>query len=100
MLQHFEKPLDIADYAYLTGRSISTFQRDFKSKFASSPKQWLIEKRLQKAAQLLKQTSASVTEIALKVGYDNVSHFIKAFNKKYGNSPKQYQIDSRKNTLL
>nr|WP_299767038.1 AraC family transcriptional regulator [uncultured Dokdonia sp.] len=100
MLQNFEKPLDIVDYAYLTGRSLSTFQRDFKSTFHTSPKKWLIEKRMQEASQLLRTTSDSVTNIAYQVGYENVSHFIKAFHKLFGSSPKQYQIQNRKNTLI
>ncbi len=100
MLKNYMKPLDIADYAYLTGRSISTFQRDFKSKFNLSPKKWLIEKRMEHACELLCKTPRSVTDISISVGYDNVSHFIKAFHKKYGNSPKQYQIENRKNSTI
>ncbi|MBQ0734381.1 helix-turn-helix domain-containing protein [Aquimarina celericrescens] len=100
MLQNFDKPLDIEDYAYLTGRSISTFRRDFKSKFNISPKKWLIEKRLEKAALLLKEKSDSITSIALQVGYENTSHFIKAFQKQFKTSPKQFQITYRKEILL
>ncbi len=100
MLQNFDKPLDIEDYAYLTGRSISTFRRDFKSKFNISPKKWLIEKRLEKAASLLKEKSDSITSIALQVGYENTSHFIKAFQKQFNTSPKQFQITYRKEILL
>ncbi len=100
MSQNFDKPLDIEDYAYLTGRSISTFRRDFKSKFGISPKKWLIEKRLEKATLLLKEKSDSVTNIALQVGYENTSHFIKAFHKKCGISPKQFQINYRKNIMI
>ncbi len=100
MSQNFAKPLDIEDYAYLTGRSISTFRRDFKSKFGISPKKWLIEKRLEKAATLLKEKSDSITNIALQVGYENTSHFIKAFQKKFNTSPKQFQIGHRKNMMI
>jgi len=45
MDSNFSKPLAIEDYAYLTGRSISTFRRDFIEQFGISPKQWLIDKR-------------------------------------------------------
>ncbi|GAA4273052.1 AraC family transcriptional regulator [Aquimarina gracilis] len=100
MSQNFAKPLDIEDYAYLTGRSISTFRRDFTSKFGISPKKWLIEKRLEKAATLLKEKSDSVTSIALQVGYENTSHFIKAFQKRFNTSPKQFQIKFRKQITL
>ena len=100
MEEHFDKPLDIEDYAYLTGRSISTFQRDFKHRFHISPKKWLIQKRLDKAAFLLRTTSNSVNGITVEVGYENTSHFIKAFHKNFGISPKQYQIQHRKNALI
>lgn len=100
MEEHFDKPLDIEDYAYLTGRSISTFQRDFKRRFHISPKKWLIHKRLQKAADLLREKSISVNEIKAEAGYENTSHFIKAFRKKFGISPKQFQIRHRKDILI
>ncbi|TSE07815.1 MULTISPECIES: helix-turn-helix domain-containing protein [Aquimarina] len=100
MEENFDKPLDIEDYAYLTGRSISTFRRDFKSKFDISPKKWLIKKRLKKASFLLKEKSDSVTSIALQVGYENTSHFIKAFHKEFHISPKQFQINHRKDMLI
>ncbi len=95
MEEHFDKPLDIEDYAYLTGRSVSTFQRDFKRKYQTSPKKWLIGKRLEKAAELFKTSAYSVTLTMQNVGYQNTSHFIKAFHKKFGISPKQYQIKHR-----
>lgn len=95
MEENFAKPLDIEDYAYLTGRSISTFRRDFKLRYGISPKKWLIEQRLKRAAQLLQQSPDSITEIALQSGYENIPHFIKAFRKKYASSPKQYQIQHR-----
>ena len=95
MEENFEKPLDVEDYAYLTGRSVSTFRRDFMTRFGVSPKKWLIDQRLAKASELLKGSSASISEIALKSGYGDTPHFIKAFQKKFETSPKQYQIKHR-----
>lgn len=100
MEENFDKPLDIDDYAYLTGRSVSTFRRDFKSKFNISPKKWLIRQRLEKASLLLKEKDDSVTSVAIQVGYENTSHFIKAFQKEFNISPKQFQITHRKNILI
>ncbi|GAA0711608.1 AraC family transcriptional regulator [Aquimarina litoralis] len=100
MGDNYDKPLDIEDYAYLTGRSISTFRRDFKSKFGVSPKKWLVQRRMEKAALLLKDTPSSVTAIAQQVGYENTSHFIKIFQNKFSLSPKQFQIKYRKDILL
>jgi AraC-like DNA-binding protein len=81
--------LSVQDFAELTGRSLSSFSRDFKRQFGMTPHQWLIEARLERAMELIRDTQMTVTEVALEIGYDNVSHFIKAFKTKYGQTPKQ-----------
>lgn len=97
MLLNYDKPLSIEDYAFLAGRSISTFRRDFKRQFNTSPKNWLIKKRLQKAENLLLSTHLTINQISLEAGYDNTSHFISAFGKQFGISPKQFLIQNRMN---
>jgi len=86
---NFLKNLNIDDYALLTGRSKSTFMREFKKLYATTPNQWLIEKRLSKGHEMLINTNINVTDIAFEVGYENVSHFIKAYKKRYKTTPKQ-----------
>lgn len=100
MNANFSKPLSIEDYAYLTGRSLSSFRRDFIEQFGISPKQWLIEKRLEKAQELLTRNHTSVSNVALETGYENISHFVKAFHKRYGISPKQFLLKKRKEVLV
>ena len=100
MNSNFDKPLSIEDYAYLTGRSISTFSRDFKRQFGCAPKQWLIDRRLEKAIEIFKAGNSSVTQTAFEVGYENLSHFIKVFRKRYGLSPKQYILQNRKELVV
>jgi AraC family transcriptional regulator, exoenzyme S synthesis regulatory protein ExsA len=100
MEANFHKPLSIEDYAYLTGRSLSSFRRDFISQFGISPKQWLIEKRLDRAQQLLSNNHTTVTDVAAEIGYDNISHFVKAFHKRYGIPPKQFLMQRRKEVLV
>lgn len=97
---NFSKPLDISDYAYLTGRSLSSFRRDFISLFGISPKQWLIETRLEKARSLLSNHHTTISQVALEAGYEDTSHFIKVFHKKYGISPKQFLLQLRKGVLV
>jgi len=80
--------LKVSDYATLTGRSDSSFNRDFKRLFGTTPKKWLITKRLRKSHELLKNTHLNVTQVAMEVGYDNVSHFIEAYKEMYGATPK------------
>ncbi len=100
MNTNFSKPLAIEDYAYLTGRSISTFRRDFMVQFGVSPKQWLIDKRLDKAKLLLTNGDTSVSQVAVETGYENVSHFVKAFHKRFGTPPKQFLMKQRKEVLV
>ena len=99
MEKNFDKPLKMEDYAYLTGRSISTFRRDFKSYYDMTPQKWLKEKRLDKALNIIKNKEISVTELAYEVGYENISYFIKEFKTKVGQSPKQYILSLNRNNL-
>jgi len=99
METNFDKPLKIEDYAYLTGRSLSTFRRDFKAYYDSTPQKWLKEKRLDKAIHILTKKEISVTQLAYQVGYENISYFIKEFKSKFGLSPKQYLLSKHKNFL-
>lgn len=96
MEKNFAKPLKIEDYAYLTGRSMSTFRRDFKSHFQMTPQKWLKNQRMEKAIKLLNSEDLSVSNLAFEVGYENVSYFIKEFKIKTGLSPKQYALQRKK----
>ena len=101
MERNFDKPLNVDDYAYLTGRSPSSFYRDFKRIYKTSPQKWIIQKRLSKAKELLKEDfSTTVTQTAFDAGYEDLSHFIKAFKKEYGISPKQFQMELRKSISI
>jgi AraC-like DNA-binding protein len=80
--------LSVGDLAHLSGRSVSSINRDFKAIYQVTAKQWLLDNRLSKAKDLLETESHSVTDVAMMVGYSNVSHFIKSFKCKYGVTPK------------
>jgi AraC-like DNA-binding protein len=81
--------LSIDDLAHISGRSLSTLNRDFKAIYRMTAKQWLLNNRLSKAKKLLESGSHSVTDVAMMVGYSNVSHFIKSFKTKYGVTPNE-----------
>lgn len=81
--------LSVNDLSNLSGRSLSSFNRDFKAIYNMPPKRWLQERRLIHTRKLLMESDLSVTEVAVQVGYDNVSHFIKLFKNKYKVTPKQ-----------
>ena len=89
MKEHQNHNLRVSDFAALSGRSVASFNRDFKRQFGVTPNQWLMEARLEKAHALIQETSLSVTEVALEVGYTSTSHFIKSFKARYGVTPRQ-----------
>jgi len=81
--------LKVEDYASLSGRSASTFVRDFKKAYNTTPSQWIIDRRVARAHRMLIEQNLSVGDAALEAGYDSVSHFIKAYRRKFGVTPHQ-----------
>ncbi len=79
--------LSMEDMAYYTGRSLSTFKRDFKKYTDLTPEKWLIRRRLEAARELIRSTDRKVSEICFDVGFKNLSHFSKAYKKAYGVAP-------------
>jgi len=96
MKNNYLKNLKVEDYALLTGRSKSTFIREFKKLYNNTPNQWLIEQRLEKAHQILANSNSNfnITDTAFEVGYENVSHFISAYKKRFNVTPKQSKKDN------
>lgn len=92
MEHNYLKPLGVEDYAYLTGRSVSSFRRDFRAFFGTTPNKWLRERRLRQAVALVEGGARNVTELSYAVGYDNVSYFIREFRRLTGFSPKQFML--------
>lgn len=90
MENHFNSGLNVEDFALLSGRSLSSFQRDFKRTFGTSPARWIRERKLQRAAELL-EGNQDVTTVALEIGFENISHFIRLFKQEFGASPAEYR---------
>jgi len=81
----FNMPLE--KLGYLTGRSLSTFNRDFKRLFNTTPQKWLTKKRLELAYYQLTEKRKKPIEIYLEVGFEDLSHFSFAFKKQFGIAP-------------
>jgi AraC-like DNA-binding protein len=88
--------LSLAEYARLCHRSLSSFKREFQAAFAEPPGKWLLRKRLDYSATLLRNSRQSVTEIAFDTGFQDVSHFSRVFKHRFGVPPVAY----RSNYLL
>jgi AraC family transcriptional regulator, exoenzyme S synthesis regulatory protein ExsA len=79
----------IEKFGYLTGRSLTTFKRDFKKTFNTTPQKWLTEKRLELARYQLTEKRRKPIDVYYEVGFENLSHFSYAFKKRFGQSPTE-----------
>jgi AraC-like DNA-binding protein len=81
----FNMPLE--KFGYLTGRSLTSFKRDFKKAFNMTPQKWLTQKRLQLAHYELAEKKRKPVDVCFETGFENLSHFSYAFKKYYGYTP-------------
>jgi AraC-like DNA-binding protein len=88
--RYFE-PLDVDDLARSAGLSRAHFSREFRRAFGESPHAYLLTRRLERAAALLRNTDRSVADICLSVGLRSVGSFTTSFTRTYGVSPTVYR---------
>lgn len=88
--RYFE-PLSVADLARATGLSTAHFSREFTKAFGESPHRYLLTRRLERAAALLRTTDWSVARICCDVGLSGVGSFTTSFGRMYGKSPTAYR---------
>jgi AraC-like DNA-binding protein len=84
MNRHFSYNIPLAQFAKLTGRSLSTFKRDFMKIFSVTPEKWLQKQRLNMAHFLISQKHKKPSDVYLEVGFENLSHFSTVFKKEFG----------------
>ena len=88
--RYFE-PLDVDDLAAAAGLSRAHFSREFRRAFGDSPHAYLLTRRLERAAALLRNTDRGVAEICLDVGLRSVGSFTTSFSRAFGASPTAYR---------
>jgi AraC-like DNA-binding protein len=88
--RYFE-PLDVDDLARAAGLSRAHFSREFRSAFGESPHAYLLTRRLERAAALLRTTDRSVADISFSVGLQSVGSFTTSFTRTYGVPPTAYR---------
>jgi AraC-like DNA-binding protein len=88
--RYFER-LDVDDLAGAAGLSRAHFSREFRRAFGESPHAYLLTRRLERAAALLRTTDRSVADICLSVGLQSIGSFTTSFSRTYGVSPTAYR---------
>jgi AraC-like DNA-binding protein len=87
----YGEPLEVDDLARAAGLSKAHFSREFRRTFGESPYVYLLTRRLERAAALLRNTDHSVAEICLEVGLQGIGSFTTSFKRMYGMTPTAYR---------
>ena len=90
---HIFEDLSLDDLAVLCGQSLSSFKRSFQNIFQMSPAKYIKERRLEKAARLLKGKEYSISEIAYQCAFSDLGHLSKSFRTHYNCSPSEYRTN-------
>jgi AraC-like DNA-binding protein len=87
----YAEPLGVDDMAAAAGLSRAHFSREFKDAFGTSPHAYLLTRRLERAAALLRVTDRSVAEVCMDVGLQSVGSFTTSFKRMFGQTPTAYR---------
>jgi AraC-like DNA-binding protein len=87
----YRDPLDVVALAQAARLSPAHFSREFRRAFGETPHQYLLTRRLERAAALLRSTDYSVADICFTVGLSSVGSFTTSFGKVFGRTPTAYR---------
>jgi len=87
----YSEPLDVDDLADAAGLSRAHFSREFRRAFGESPHSYLLTRRMERAAALLRNTDHSVADVCLSVGLQSIGSFTTSFKRTYGVTPTAYR---------
>lgn len=87
----YRDPLDVSELARAARLSPAHFSREFRRAFGSTPHQYLLTRRLERAAELLRNTDHPVAEICFDVGLRSLGSFTSSFSRAFGCSPTAYR---------
>lgn len=91
MEANFRYNLSLENFAELCHRSLPSFKRDFKKHYHEPPGRWLLKKRLEYSAVLLRAGDMNISQIMFECGFEDLSHFSRAFKDRFGLSPTQFR---------
>jgi transcriptional regulator of acetoin/glycerol metabolism len=92
---HIGKSVDLATLAAVAGLSLYHFARAFKQSAGVTPHQYLVQRRVEQAQEMLARTELSLSEIALATGFSDQSHFARHFRQMLGMTPSQFRWSQR-----
>jgi AraC-like DNA-binding protein len=87
--------MSLHQLAVLSGRSLSSFRRDFLAIYNMPPSQWIRQKRLEKAQELLLNTTMTITDICYTLGFENIAHFSRLFKSQFGYPPSGFRLQTQ-----
>jgi AraC-like DNA-binding protein len=87
----YAEPLGVDDLADAAGLSRAHFSREFRAAFGESPHSYLLTRRMERAATMLRTTDRSVADICFSVGLTSVGSFTSSFKRTYGVTPTAYR---------
>jgi AraC-like DNA-binding protein len=87
----YSEPLGVDDLAAAAGLSRAHFSREFRAAFGESPHTYLLTRRMERAAALLRNTDRSVTDVCFSVGLKSIGSFTTSFKRTYGVTPTEYR---------
>jgi AraC-like DNA-binding protein len=88
---HYAEPLGVDDLARAAGLSRAHFSREFRRAFGEPPHAYLLTRRLERAAALLRMTDRTIADVCLSVGLQSLGSFTTSFTRMYGMSPAAYR---------
>jgi AraC-like DNA-binding protein len=88
---HYSEPLSVATIARAAHQSPAHFSRQFQRAFGETPHQYVLSRRLERAAALLRNTDYTVSRICLSVGFTSVGSFTTSFRRVFGETPTGYR---------
>jgi transcriptional regulator GlxA family with amidase domain len=92
---HLNESIDLSMLAAVAGLSMHHFAREFKQSAGVTPHHYLIQKRIERAQQILAQTDLSLAEIAYTVGFSDQGHLARHFRALLGTTPREFRRSQR-----
>ncbi|WFU45721.1 AraC family transcriptional regulator (plasmid) [Bradyrhizobium sp. CB82] len=89
--KNLHRPIHTQDLSAIARRSPAHFSRSFKLTFGEPPHAYVVKRRLEKACSLMITSSASLSEIALRVGFSDQAHLCRLFRQAFGQSPASWR---------